>query len=141
RLRALAARYARGEARSALALQATMVLQHHDLAEALRLVETYFDEDGEDLDTLHAHVHLLARFGRQDEADAKAMRAAERLDDRIRAASLQVTSRHVAGDPAGAWSRWEAHPELHDDPVPELLRAVTASALATGRVAEAKRLI
>lgn len=141
RLRARAARYAKGEAREALALEAVMVLQHHDLAEALRLVESYAAEGAGDLDALHAHVHLLARFGRQEEADAMAMKAAEHLGDRTRATSLLVTSRHVAGDPAGAWSRWEAQPELHDDPVPELLRAVTASALATGRVAEAKRLI
>ncbi|HZJ09807.1 MAG TPA: hypothetical protein VFD39_08940, partial [Trueperaceae bacterium] len=42
---------------------------------------------------------------------------------------------------AEAWAIWEQHPQLRAAADPELLRAATASAIAIGRMPEARALI
>lgn len=140
RLRARATRYASGPALTRLALHAALVLQNNDLPEAIRII-TEASERGEPSSELsRLRVHLLARDGRQEEADALAEALGEELVPGG-AVALRLTSRNIAGDHAGAWALWTEHPELREAPNAELLRAATASALAIGRMQEAAALI
>ncbi|HET8985102.1 MAG TPA: AAA family ATPase, partial [Trueperaceae bacterium] len=140
RLQAQATSYATGPTLTRLALQSAIVLQNNDLPEAIRII-TLANERGEPSSELsRLRVHLLARDGRQGEADE----LAQTLSDGIVPGghvALQLTSRNVAGDHAAAWRIWVEHPQLHETPNAELLRAATASALAVGQMHEAGQLI
>lgn len=140
RLQAQATNYATGPTLTRLALQAAVVLQNNDLPEAMRII-TLATERGEPSSEIsRLRVHLLARDGRQEEADELARNLGEDLLPGG-AVALQLTSRNVAGDHAAAWKIWLEHPELHGAPTPETLRAATASALAVGQMHEAATLI
>lgn len=141
RLRALAARYANGDERVTLAKEAAAVLQHHDLPEAGAVMALAVEVPGVAGDVVTTYAHLLARSGRQAEADALAERLLEDDGSGATAASVQLTSRNVAGDHMAAWEIWERNPMLREAAGAELLRAATASALATGRMPEARSLI
>lgn len=140
RLKAQATNYAAGPTLTRLALEAAEVLQNNDLPEAIRII-TLATERGEPSSELaRLRVHLLARDGRQDEADE----LAQTLGDDVLPGgpvALHLTSRNVAGDHAAAWKIWLEHPELHEAPNAELVRAATASALAIGQMQEAAKLI
>lgn len=141
RLRARATRYATGETLTDLALASASVLQNTDLPEAIRVVGLASELGEPSREVTRLQVHLLARDGRQAEADELALTLGADADGASSAAVLQVTSRNVAGDHAGAWRIWSEHPELHVRDDPDLLRAATASALAVGRMQEATALI
>jgi hypothetical protein len=140
RFLARAASRAEGEERGALALRAAEVLQHHNLPEAIRLLELALHTPAADAETVRLYAHLLAQRGRLSEIEALLEALPPRLRGRVQPTSLFITTRNIAGDHGAALAAWEAHPELHEQPSPELLRAVAASALATGRVREAQGL-
>ncbi len=141
RWRADASRLATGERRARLALAAAQVLQHHDLNETRRLLEVAVEHPATEAEAFRFHVQLLALNGRQAEADELAMRMPSGLRERVPPAALLLSSRHVAGDPLGAWRVWEEHAELRELASPEVWRAAAGAALATGRVAEAGELV
>ncbi len=141
RLRASASRLATGAERARLACAAAKVLEHHDLAEARTLYEVAVAHPDTLADALLALVHLLALSGKQREADELADRLTRTAFPDVHPAALRLTSRNVAGDHQGAWVVWQEHPELATAGSPEMLRAATAAALATGRMAEARDLI
>ncbi len=139
RLKATATDYAIGSTLTRLALEAAAVLQNNDLPEAIRIITTATERGEPSSELSRLRVHLLARDGRQDEADELAA-SLEGVQPGATVALL-LTSRNIAGDHAGAWRLWTEHPELREAPNPELLRAATASALAIGRMQEAGSLI
>src|SRR5690606_7959735 len=140
RLQALATDYATGPVLTRLAFSAAMVLQNNHLPEAIRIITLATERGERSSELARLRIHLLARDGRQDEADELAKALGDELLPGGHVA-LQVTSRNVAGDQAAAWKIWSEHPELHAAPSAELLRAATASALAIGQMQEAAKLI
>jgi len=140
RLKAQAAPYARDEIKGTLVLEAAEVLQHHDLPEAARLAELALTTPAASAEAVRLYAHLLARQGHLDELERWLEELPPNLAEPLHAAALRVTSRNIAGDHGGALAVWDAHPELHAAPPPELLRAVAASALATGRMDQAEAL-
>jgi tetratricopeptide (TPR) repeat protein len=140
RLLAEATSYATGPTLTRLALQSAVVLQNNDLPEAIRIIALANAQGEPSSELSRLRVHLLARDGRQEEADELAQALGEGLVPGGHVA-LRLTSRNVAGDHAAAWRIWVEHPELHSAPNAELLRAATASALAVGQMHEAAKLI
>ncbi len=138
RFKASAAAYADGQLRCRKAVEAMRVLQDHDLPETLRLAQLAFETGYAQVEVVTQYAHLLARSGRKADMERLLASLPSKAMTPDRRASLLVTSRNVAGEHQEAWTTWLGHPELDADPAPELLRAVAASALAVGRVAEAK---
>ncbi|MDQ3396706.1 MAG: tetratricopeptide repeat protein [Deinococcota bacterium] len=140
RFQAQAALYARDESQGKLALEAAEVLQHHDLSEAVRLLSLALTTPAATAETVRLYAHLLARQGRLPETKVLLEGLPLQLQEQVQPASLFVTTHNIAGNHQTALQIWEAHPELHAQPSSELLRAVAASALATGRTQEAQAL-
>lgn len=141
RLRAAASRRATGAERARLAYAAAKVLENHDLGEAQTLFEVAVTHPDTLREALLPLVHILALTGKQREADELADRLTRTAFPEVHPAALHLTSRNVAGDHQGAWAVWQEFPELQTAGSPELLRAATAAALATGRMADARDLI
>ena len=139
KLKAQATSHATGPELTRLAVEAALVLQDNDLPEAIRIITLAVERGEYSSELSRLRVHLLARDGRQQEADELAQSLGELLPGGHLA--LQVTSRNVAGDHAAAWKIWSDNHELHTAPNSELLRAATASALAVGQMQEAAKLI
>jgi len=141
RLTAQAARHATGAELVALATSAAAVLQHHDLPGAIAVMARAVAVEGVGDEVITHYAHMLARSGRQADADELAERLGGEGGSPTAAAAVKLTSRNVAGDHAEAWAIWEQHPQLRAAADPELLRAATASAIAIGRMPEARALI
>lgn len=141
RFQAAAVRYAEGDELVELATSAAAVLQHHDLPEAGAVMALAMEVPGVAQAIVTNYAHLLARSGRQAEADDLAQRLIDDDGTGVAAASVHLTSRNVAGDHMAAWTIWEDNPALRRSAGSELLRAATASALATGHMTEARSLI
>src|SRR5690606_6412976 len=141
RFQAAAVRYAEGDELVELATSAAAVLQHHDLPEAGAVMALAMEVPGVAQAIVTNYAHLLARSGRQAEADDLAQRLIDDDGTGVAAASVHLTSRNVAGDHMAAWTIWEDNPALRRSAGSELLRAATASALATGHMNEARSLI
>ncbi len=137
---ARAAGYARGEEQGRMALEAARVLQHHDLPEAARLVRLALPTPAATAETVRFYAHLLARQGHSPDLEALLEGLPPRLRKAVDLPSLAVTTHNVAGNNAKALEVWLAHPRLHADPSPDLLRAAAASALATGQMEMAESL-
>jgi tetratricopeptide (TPR) repeat protein len=138
---ARAVEYARGEERGKLALEAAQVLQHHDLPEAARLVKLALPTPAATPETVRFYAHLLARQGRMPDLEALLRELPQSLREAVNLPALSISTYHIGGKNAQALEIWEAHPELHADPSPELLRAVAGSALATGQTEKAQILV
>lgn len=138
---ARAAEYAQGEARGKLALEAASVLQHHDLPEAARLVKLALPTPAATPETVRFYAHLLARQGRVPDLEALLGELPPRLREAVDLPALSISTYHIGGENARALETWEAHPELHPHPSPELLRAVAGSALATGQIERAQAFV
>ncbi|MCS7069273.1 MAG: tetratricopeptide repeat protein [Meiothermus sp.] len=137
---AQAVEYAEGEAQGKMALEAAQVLQHYDLSQAARLFKLALATPAAGVETVRAYAHLLARQGRIPDVKALWAELPARLREGIEAPVLAITTYHVGGNNSEALEVWEAHPQLHAHPSPELLRAVAASALAMGRMEQAQTL-
>lgn len=140
RFRSKATLYAHGDARARLALSAAIVLQHHDLPEALRLAELALSHASPAADAVPLCARLLARSGRLAEVGRLLAELSPGLREQIQPTTILLTCLNVAGEHQEAWALWQAHPELHAMQDPELLRAVAASALAIGCMSEATAL-
>lgn len=138
---ARAAEYAQGEARGKLALEAASVLQHHDLPEAAQLVKLALPTPAATPETVRFYAHLLARQGRVPDLEALLGELPPRLREAVDLPALSISTYHISGENARALGTWEAHPELHPNPSPELLRAVAGSALATGQIERAQAFV
>ncbi|WP_027881751.1 AAA family ATPase [Meiothermus rufus] len=137
---ARAAGYARGEEQGRMALEAAQVLQHHDLPEAARLVRLALPTPAATAETVRFYAHLLARQGHPPDLEALLEGLPPKLREAVDLPSLAVTTYNIAGNNAKALEVWLAHPRLHADPSPDLLRAAAASALATGQMEMAESL-
>ena len=133
--------YAQGEEQGKMALEAAEVLQHHDLPEAARLVRLALPTPAATPQTVRFYAHLLARQGRMPDLQALLGELPPRLREAVDLPSLTVSTAHIGGDNVRALETWEAHPELQQDPSPELLRAVAGSALATGQTEKAQAFV
>ncbi|WP_150117981.1 tetratricopeptide repeat protein, partial [Meiothermus taiwanensis] len=91
-------------------------------------------------ETVRFYAHLLARQGHSPDLEALLEGLPPRLRKAVDLPSLAVTTHNVAGNNAKALEVWLAHPRLHADPSPDLLRAAAASALATGQMEMAESL-
>ncbi|MER3480901.1 MAG: hypothetical protein C4327_10590 [Meiothermus sp.] len=133
--------YALGEEQGRMALEAAEVLQHHDLPEATRLVRLALPTPAATPETVRFYAHLLARQGGMPDLQALLGELPPRLRKAVDLPSLTVSTAHIGGDNVRALETWEAHPELQQDPSPELLRAVAGSALATGQTEKAQAFV
>jgi len=141
RFRAQAAERAVGVKRGSLALQAAEDLEDFDLPEAARLVTLALHTPQAQADTARVYARLLGRQGRTSALDAVLDSLPKSLLKRIDPDALSITMHNAAEDHQAAYALWEATPRLHASAEPVLLRAVAASALATGRMSEARALI
>lgn len=87
---------------------------------------------------VYFHAHLMVRQGHFPDLQGLLARLSTPLRDQIDLNALQISSHHIAGNHGVALEIWNAHPELHRSPGPELLRAVAAPALATGQMEQAQ---
>ena len=140
RLQARMAEYAGPEERGQLALEAAQILQHHDLHQASRLTAMVLQTPGANPKAVYFHAHLLARQGRFPDLQGLLAGLPPPLQNQIDLNALLISTHNIAGNHHAALEIWNAHPELHPDPTPELLRAVAASALASGQMEQAKML-
>jgi tetratricopeptide (TPR) repeat protein len=137
---AQAAGYAVGEEQGRLALKAAEVLQHHDLPQAAHLARLALGTPVATADTVRFYAHTLARQGRFPDLAALLAELPPGLQAAVDLPALAVTTYNIAGNHAQALETWLAHPHLRLAPSPELLRAVAASALATGQMEMAESL-
>ncbi len=141
RLLARAVPVAPVEARGAMALEAAGQLISHDLPTTARLYELALQTPAADPAAVRAYAHLLARQGRAPDVEALLAPLPDALRARVNPVGLAVTMHNVAGQHAAALDLWEARQDaLGGAQDPEVLRAVAASALATGRMALARAL-
>lgn len=138
RLQARMVEYADPDERGRLALEAAQILQHHHLQEASRLTGFVLQSPTVSPQAVYLHAHLMARQGCFPDLQGLLAGLSTPLQDQIDLNALQISSHHIAGNHHVALEIWNAHPELHRSPGPELLRAVAASALATGQMEQAQ---
>lgn len=143
RLRGEACRFAQGSERARLALEAAQVLLNHDPAEGLRLMLFAAEDPDTRPDALASAVQLLAMVGRRQEAEGLIERLGEEGSAaiKLRPAFLRLAITHMSADYQGAWAIWESEPELQTAGFDLLWRQASWSAVATGRMDQARALL
>lgn len=133
--------HASGETRHTLALEAALVLRHHDLAQAMRLAEIAFESPDRAVEVVWLLGELSARLDRAPDIERLRQRLPVALREAINWHELDLEMHYRAEDHATVVALWERTPELYRSERPDLRTHVASSMLAVGRNDQARMLV
>ncbi|MDX2004952.1 MAG: tetratricopeptide repeat protein [Meiothermus sp.] len=141
RFRARAAQFAVGEIRTRLALSAAQVLRTVSLPEATRLAEMVLEDPRAPTEAVYLLAELLASRGRMEEVGGVLRRLSEAERNGAEWPRRLLGLRAHVRDFSGVLELWQTHPELRENPDPEVVCHVGWGLVIGGKLEDARALL